>query len=327
MERIMAFNNTFNNIQMSSESYTGAVKRTLTGALMGGLAGNVIGKKTGNRDKASALGSVIGVGIANTVFRPDSVNQRASDAIAKTIGIKNSTAADAINTDDSATAEAIQELFSKSPLTSKAVHEFRNNRHKEFLEHNPFAVRLRSFASGETVAFRVTPDIVESRNVSYRTIDPLHMPGSIQVFQNTAPRSWNLSAIKLVSRNGVEAEENLSIINQLRTWQMPFFGNSRTSGQDGFNAELFGAPPEVLEFTAYSSITEDTVTNIRQIPVVVVHASIQYNNDVDYIKTEKTNQPFPAIISVDLNLIEAHSPRDFNRFNILDYKQGRLKGF
>lgn len=323
----MAFNNTFNNIQMSSDGYTGTLKRSLSGILIGGAVGNVIGKKTGNRDKATAIGSLIGMGVANTVFKPDTANEKASSEIAKVISSRNGSAANTAGIDDDTTTESIQQLFSKSPLTSKDVHMFRNNRHKEFLEQNPFAVRLRSYASGETVAFRVSPDIVEVRNIAYKTLDPVHMPGAIHVYQNTSPRSWNMSGIKLISRNGVEAEENLSIVNQIRTWQMPFFGQTRTSGKDGFTAEMFGAPPEPLEFTAYSNIAEDTVTNIRQIPVVIVTASIQYTNDVDYIKTEKTNQPFPTIITIDLNLIETHSPRDFNRFDLISYKHGKLKGF
>lgn len=222
---------------------------------------------------------------------------------------------------------AIQQLFSKSRLTNKDIHIFRNSRHNEFLEKNPFAVRLRSLANGDTVAFRVSPEIVESRNVAYKTLDPLHMPGAIPIFQNSPPRTWNISGTKLISRNGVEAEENLSIVNQLRAWQVPFFGNSRTSGKDNFTAEMFGAPPEVLHFTAYSKPSEDSVTNIRQIPVVLTTLTIQYSNDVDYIKTEQTSQPFPAIISVDMSLLEVHSPREYSNFNILDYKNGKLKGF
>lgn len=230
--------------------------------------------------------------------------------------------------DTNSTTESIQRLFSSSPVTSKGSHDFRNKRHLEFLEQNPFAVRLRSYVATDTVvAFRASPDIIESRHIAYKAIDPLHMPGAIQIFQNSAPRAWNLTGIKLTSRNGVEAEENLAIINQLRAWQVPFFGESQTRGREDYQAEMFGAPPEVLEFTAYSKAAEEGLTNIRQIPVVITSLSIPYSSDVDYIRTATTDQPFPVVMQIDIALLETHSPREFNKFNLIDYKNGKLKGF
>lgn len=225
-------------------------------------------------------------------------------------------------------AETISRLFETTPITSNGSHDFRNKRHSEFLEHNPFAVRLRSYVATDTVvAFRTSPDIIETRHVAYKTIDPLHMPGAIQVFQNSPPRAWNMAGIKLISRNGVEAEENLAIVNQLRAWQVPFFGESQTRDQEDFSAEMFGSPPEVLEFTAYSKAGEEGLTNIRQIPVVLTSLSIPYSSDVDYIRTATSDQPFPAVMQIDMALLETHSPREFNKFNIIDYKNGKLRGF
>jgi hypothetical protein len=225
-----------------------------------------------------------------------------------------------------------QDLYTKSKYRNHAYdnsHDFRNQRHAEFIEQNPYAVRLKSMIAANTVvAFRVSPEISETRTVGYKTIDPLHMPGAIQVFQNSAPRNWSVAAIKLVSRNGVEAEENLAIINQLRAWQMPFFGKSRTQGKEDYKYEMFGAPPEVLEFSAYSNSADGVgLTNIRKIPVVITSLTIPYPTDVDYIQTATTKQPFPVIMSIDMTLVETHSPRDFERFNLIDYKNGNLRGF
>lgn len=230
--------------------------------------------------------------------------------------------------DTQTTQDAIQQLFSNSPLTSSGSHDFRNRRHAEFLEHNPFAVRLKSYVATDTlIAFRTTPEIIESRHIAYKTIDPLHMPGSIQVFQNSSPRTWNISGLKLVSRNGVEAEENLAIVNQLRAWQVPFFGQSTTTGREDYQVEMLGAPPEVLEFSAYSNATEQGVTNIRQIPVLITSFSAPYSSDVDYIQTAHSNQPFPSVMLIDIVLIETHSPREFNVFDLIKYKNGNLPGF
>lgn len=211
---------------------------------------------------------------------------------------------------------------------SLEINNLRNQRHEAVLVENKFAVRLRSIQNGDLVVFRISPEISETRSAAYKTLDPVHMPGAIQVYQNTAPRTWNVSGIKLVSRNGEEAEENLATVNQLRSWMMPFFGKTNTSGnRDGYVADLLGSPPEILEFTAYSSQAEKGMTNIRKIPTIMTTMNLNYPTDVDYIKTAKTNQPFPAVTTVDIILVETHSPKQLSQFDLIDYRHGELEGF
>ncbi len=219
-------------------------------------------------------------------------------------------------------AEQLQQAGSR-----QTPQNIRNDRHEQFLESNPFAVRLKSFLNKDVVAFRVSPEISETRTASYKSLDPIHLPGSVQIFTNTAPRTWSMSGIKLISRNGNEAEENLATVNQLRSWMVPFFGDTNTQGKDGYTADLLGAPPEVLQFSAYSNLSDKNMTNIRNIPVVMTSLSIPYPTDVDYIRTSLTNQPFPAVMNVDILLMETHSPREFSNFNLLDYRKGTLPGF
>jgi len=133
------------------------------------------------------------------------------------------------------------------------------------------------------VNFRASPQVTENRNVNYNTLEPLHAPGQIQVYKNTASRSFSISDLKLISRTQKEADDNMKILWQLRAWTMPRFGNSstldareRSNRADPFNApdvsqygpddfssqkafsqyaygtELLGAPPEVLYLSAYS---------------------------------------------------------------------------
>lgn len=231
-------------------------------------------------------------------------------------------------------SNAVQDLYKKSKFRSNAYengHDFRNHRHAEFLEQNPYAVRLKSFVAANTVvAFRVSPEITESRSVAYKSMDPLHMPGSIQVFQNSSPRTWQVDNIKLISRNAIEAEENLAIVNQLRAWQVSFFGSSKTLGREDYKYEMFGAPPEVLEFSAYSNATTESkggLTNIRKVPVVIPSVTIPYPTDVDYIETATTKVPFPTVMTISMTLLETHSPNDYERFDLIAYKNGKLVGF
>ena len=232
---------------------------------------------------------------------------------------------------------------------------------------NQFKVKLRSQVTKVVIAFDVTPEITETRNVNYKTLEPVHMPGGIHVYGNTSSRVFNINNIRLVSRTREEASKNLYRLNILRGWAMPYFGVNNTS--------LVGAPPDVLSLSAYStgprgsandpavsgSIDErradnvakltktgpgvqDTTnllkrtrpTNLNNIPVVMQQISIPYPSDTDYISTmEKTfggttikeGVPFPTIMTVDVVLLETHSPLEFTTFNLTDYRQGLLDNF
>ena len=88
-----------------------------------------------------------------------------------------------------------------------------------------YRAKLRnSTDSTDFVVFKVTPDITESRNINYKTVDPIHAPGQIYAFVNSASRSFSLSGVKLVSRTQGEAQENLINLWRLRSWCMPAFG-------------------------------------------------------------------------------------------------------
>ncbi len=234
---------------------------------------------------------------------------------------------------------------------------------------NIFKVKLVSSVSRRRrVVFDVTPDLAENQNVNYKSVEPIHAPGTFWVYQNTSARAYNLSNVKFISRTIEEATINLERINCLRGWTKPFFGEgtagisrgtvrsrdkSRTDQENqieqitrscfppGTTAEsdrhefnkFLGSPPEVLLLSAYSSPNEGSrnrepqkPTNIRNIPVVIAQLSIPYPSDVDYIPTED-GTPFPAVMSIDMQLNESHSPREFREFDLYKYRRGILTGF
>lgn len=211
---------------------------------------------------------------------------------------------------------------------------------------NTLRIRLREVGSATTrraVVFQTSTEISETRNVNYKTLDPIHGPGTIYAYQNTSSRSYNLSGIKLISRSSEEATRNLARLNLIRSWTVPTFGKySNSSGEastrsssafSASNQDVLGAPPKVLEFSAYSDTTRRN--NIYRIPTVITQLSINYPVDVDYIPTTDLadtpeiapNQPFPAIMTIDLNLSETHSPVSYSNFSIADYRNGNLDGF
>jgi hypothetical protein len=232
-------------------------------------------------------------------------------------------------------------------------------------ESNYLKVKLQSsLPGGSLVSFKVTPDVVENRAVNYKALDPIHMPGQIHVYTNTASRTYALNSIKLMSRTSEEATKNLWAINVLRHWTTPYFGinsstltdeqrNNRKTGTQQFRAEddgqiegeralfggreLLGAPPDVLYLTAYSEVGKRG--NIHKVPVVITALSIPYPSDVDYIPTMSgvelgskyrfidAGVPFPTIMTVDITCVETHSPREFSKFDIFDFRNGRLTNF
>lgn len=220
---------------------------------------------------------------------------------------------------------------------------------------NTYKVKLRG--SDGFVTFDVTPDFIETRNVNYSTLEPIHQPGQIFVYKNTSSRNFNISNARMISRTVEEADTNLKRLHRLRGWTMPRFGersstldadqfgNRKESSDQGINvqqtgrrddyreffgAEILGAPPQVLELSAYSGRRSPNGKGIAQhidrVPVVIQQLNIPYPADVDYIPTS-TGVPMPIIMTVDITLVETHSPREYEHFSLDHFKRGLLPGF
>lgn len=109
----------------------------------------------------------------------------------------------------------------------------------------------------------------------------------------------------------------------------------------GSGVELLGAPPDVLYLYAYSSSMNSGTNgarpstygvNINKVPVVITSLNIAYPEDVDYIPTfsninPNISDPFPKKMDVTVTLVETHSPREYERFDLMKFKQGKLVNF
>lgn len=215
----------------------------------------------------------------------------------------------------------------------------------------------------EQVIFKASPTLQESRRVEYVPVSPVHMPGSIQIYKNTSARDFQISAL-LISRTQDEALQNMKQLQLLRAWCTPYFGSSSTltDSQRGARreltannvdpstytqaqissrgSELLGAPPDVLYLYGYAannqrpdvstsgSATRAQAVNIHKVPVVITSLDFTYPNDVDYIPTSDIiTSPFPTKMTVNIALAETHSPAEYEKFNLADFKQGRLVNF
>lgn len=224
---------------------------------------------------------------------------------------------------------------------------------------NFFKVKLRSQVTRAVIAFDVVPDVNETRSVEYKSMNPIHMPGTIYAYGHTASRLFGINNARLISRTPEEAAYNLAKLNLLRSWTMPYFGQA--------DDDLIGQPPDVLGFWAFAvgpsgdaigngqnvetpgvraAGTEERqrATHLHNIPTVIHNLQITYPSDIDYIPTAEQSfnfgtgsrqfsvdiaagVPMPTIMTTDIQLYETHSPRQFNQFNLEDYRAGRLTNF
>lgn len=259
----------------------------------------------------------------------------------------------------SQTANSAQELSNTTVTKRSGVEPSRD--YRVSLRSSRRISRLVDIGLNKPLIFKVTPDFTENRQVNYKTMDPVHMPGNIHVYGNTSSRTFQISNARLFSSTPQEASENMEFVHRLRGWTMPFFGRSNTqsfaTNSEGNTAdfvnlssskfdddfinrppggasapEVLGLPPEVLLLTGYAPQADFAIesgrvpTNIFKVPVVISNLVIPYPSDIDYIPT-MDGQPFPRIITIDLQLTETHSPREYERFSLSEYRNGVLHGF
>lgn len=193
-------------------------------------------------------------------------------------------------------------------------------------------VTLSSVTQGydSAVVLDVMPSINETRPTNYKDFTPAQHPGAILKYDGTGLRSWTINA-QLISRSSTEASKNLSIINTIRAWAMPFYG----SGTAASLPNLLGAPPPILLLSAYGT------QMIGPVKCVQTNYSFDWPIDVDWIQTdgsildgkgglEPNTQlegdvvPFPVIMSITIQLSESWSPTEYAGFDITQYRLGNL---
>jgi hypothetical protein len=169
-----------------------------------------------------------------------------------------------------------------------------------------------------TLEFDVMPEVIEARTVSYEPVAPAQFPGAFQKYKGTDSVQWTLN-VTLIARNTDEATKNLVYLNELRGWTMPYFGDNTATA---FKGKL-GAPPPVLTLKGLRKYI------IGPVPVVITSLNWNWPRDVDYLPTSSIGDdgnpvPFPAVMSIAIQLVESFSTTQFNQFDLSAYKQGDM---
>lgn len=170
--------------------------------------------------------------------------------------------------------------------------------------------------SAEAVFFDIMPEVTEVRAVEYEVIAPPQMPGEFQKYKGTKSVAWTIIGT-LTAATRAEAQRNLTFINLLRAWTVPFFGQKQTGA-------LLGAPPPVLQFSGWRGL-------VGAVPVVLTGLNWNWPKDVDWLPTETSDErqqliPFPAVMNVNITVVESFSADQFNGFNLEEYRAGRMVG-
>lgn len=213
----------------------------------------------------------------------------------------------------SPTIEALAGTLPSSELTAiglKAITSAASGQ-----KGSDFFVKLEPLqGNADPVILEITPVIGESRSADYTPVDITHHPGNIIKYQKTNSRDWRISDIKLVSQSKASAQKNQNILNNIRSWVMPFYGSGT---QQSMGENMLGAPPVIIQFSAYG------LHNIGPIPTVLISYDTSWPADVDYIES-LSGEPFPVVMTLSLTLKEAYSPQQYSGFDLLAYRQGNL---
>ncbi len=138
------------------------------------------------------------------------------------------------------------------------------------------------------------------------------------------PRFGNESST-LEGDQATNRQEDPSLKNEIDATQ-----GRRDDSIEFFGVEVLGAPPQVLLLSAYSDNRSRTgrrqSQHIDRIPVVIQQLNVPYPSDVDYIPTT-SGVPMPIIMTVDITLVETHSPAEYENFSLDDYSRGLLRSF
>ena len=133
------------------------------------------------------------------------------------------------------------------------------------------------------------------------------------------------SSARMVKNLDTIMNERIEANKKVEQTRMPFTTNNQS--QEG----LLGQPPPVLWFSAYHGGVGAATSglgggHLGRIPVVIQQLTIPYPSDVDYIPTSN-GVPMPTIMTIDLTLLETHSPNEYSAFSLEQYRKGLLEHF
>jgi hypothetical protein len=183
------------------------------------------------------------------------------------------------------------------------------NERKVIITGNP------TTGGGDVVIFDAMPQIQEQGSANYESFTPIQHPGEILKYKGSSARSWNITA-HFISRTSAEATRNIYMLNLIRSWRMPYYGQGTATNPA--TQQFLGAPPPILTLSAYGD------SMVGPVKCVLENYGTDFPNDVDYIPAID-GTPFPVIMNITVTLKESWSPAEYSGFDLQSYRLGDMK--
>jgi hypothetical protein len=194
----------------------------------------------------------------------------------------------------------------------------------------------------ECVRFTVTPEMSESKSVSYVDVSDVRLPASILIYMGSPSRNYNINA-KFLSRSVDEADQTYAYLNLLRGWcdgrvsgldagtktltnkgktwatadqkETPAKTQpSKDQTQDNSKSQSLSNVPPTVTYSVGDNLFDSTTPEVlllegyggqfKHIPTVIRSLNISFPADVTYTQTS-TGVWMPVIHDVALQLQEA----------------------
>lgn len=152
------------------------------------------------------------------------------------------------------------------------------------------------------IRFRDQPVLSESRAANYEPESLLHSPESFNAYSGSEQREWSIEG-KFFSRNLIDAGENNTIINVVRSLVMPDYNKS-------------GSPPTPVKLYAYGQ------RHIAGVPCLVKSYNFDFPNDVDYVVNGQLT--IPIVFTLSITLTEQHSVKQLRSFDLGAFRSGEM---
>jgi hypothetical protein len=186
----------------------------------------------------------------------------------------------------------------------------------------------------DSVRFTVTPEMSESKSVSYIDISDVRLPASILIYMGSPSRNYNINA-KFLSRSTTEANQTYAYLNLLRSWcdgSVAGLLDQKTRTINNKNQQFVNkkqpdpppakdapapppnTPPTPITYQAGGTLFDSSTPKVlllegyggqfKNIPTVIRSLNISFPADVTYTQTS-TGVWLPVIHDVAIQLQEA----------------------
>jgi hypothetical protein len=160
------------------------------------------------------------------------------------------------------------------------------------------------------VVFPITPNITLSTKANYTAIEPVHNNYPFQAYKNSAVDEISIQG-EFISETEQDAAYWIAATTFFKTATKMFFGQG----------ENVGSPPIVCRLNGYGASV------FNDVPIVIKSFSVDFPDNVNYIKCTKTGSPtwVPILSTINISVQPIYNRRNLRQFSLQEYAKGSLK--